>query len=100
LTHKGGKKAKKQFRKLHLSRAMKEKIEDLPHSQLLVLLTFIRALMAASAGAGRARYGARKAKSSGSHRKLSPGVHRHVKVGKHFRTVRVLANGRWRFLKG
>lgn len=94
MTHKGGKKAKKSFRKLQLSRAMKEKIEDLPHSQLMVLLTFIRALMAASAGASKARHGARK-----TGRKLKAGVHR-VKVGKKMRNVRVLANGKWRFLKG
>jgi hypothetical protein len=95
MTHKGGKRAKKSFRKLHLSKTMKERIEDLPHHQLMVLLTFIRALMAASAGKGR-RHGA---KSSKSHRKLSKGIHR-VSINGHMRKVNVLANGRWRFMKG
>jgi hypothetical protein len=96
MTHKGGKRAKKSFHKLHLSKAMKERIEDLPHHQLAVLLTFIRALMAASAGRA---HGAKKARSSKSHRKLSKGIHR-VRIGKHMRKVNVLANGRWRFMKG
>ena len=95
MTHKGGKKAKKQFRKLTLSRAMKEKIEDLPHSQLAVLLAFIRALMASSGRTVRA--GKRKAGAKTRH--LRPGLHR-VKVGKKMRNVRVLSNGKWRFLKG
>lgn len=99
MTHKGGKKAKKLFHRVSLPKATKEKIENLPLSQLQLLLAFIRALIATSAGAGKASRGAKTAKSSKSHRKLSPGVHR-VKMPNGMRTVRVLANGRWRFLKG
>lgn len=32
-------------------------------------------------------------------RKLSPGIHERVKVGKHYRRVKVLASGKWKFLK-
>ncbi len=95
MTHKGGKKAKKAFHRLKLSSTMKEKIEDLPMSQLHVLLVFIQALIASS----RATAHAGKRKAGDSHRKLRAGVHR-VKVGKKMRNVRVLANGKWRFLKG
>jgi hypothetical protein len=100
MTHKGGKKAKKAYRKLKsLPKATKEHIEDLSHPQLLALLMFVKALLASSrAGAGRGRRSGAKHKKNG--RKLSVGIHRHVKVGKHYRTVRVLGNGRWRFMKG
>lgn len=39
----------------------------------------------------------RKAKSSG--RKLRPGVHK-VRINGTLRKVKVLTNGRWRFMKG
>ena len=41
----------------------------------------------------------RKGKSRKSGRKLRAGIHR-IKVGKRMRKVKVLANGRWRFMKG
>lgn len=41
----------------------------------------------------------RRSKGRKSGRKLSPGIH-HVKVGKRMRKVKVLSNGRWRFMKG
>lgn len=95
MTHKGGKRAKKAFKSLKLSASMKEKIEDLPHSQLAVLLTFIRALMAASAGKAHRRTGAKKK----STRHLKPGTH-NVRIRGKMRRVKVLASGRWQFLKG
>ncbi len=95
MTHKGGKKAKKAFHKLKLSSTMKEKIEDLPHSQLALLLVFIRALMASSGRTVRAG----KRKAGASHRRLKAGVHS-VRVGGRMRKVRVNAKGQWRFMKG
>ena len=95
MTHKGGKKAKKLFHRVPLSKATKERIENLNHSQLELLIAFIRALMASSGRTVRAG----KRKAGASHRKLRAGVHR-VKVGKRMRNVRVLANGKWRFMKG
>jgi hypothetical protein len=100
MTHKGGKRAKKAYRKVKgLPKATKEKIEDLSHPQLLALLAFIQALLASSrAGAGRARRsGARHKRKKGRH--LSKGIHM-VRVGKHMRKVNVLASGKWRFMKG
>jgi len=41
----------------------------------------------------------RKGKKSKSGRKLSAGIHM-VKIGKRMRKVKVLPNGRWRFMKG
>jgi len=99
MTHKGGKKAKKLFHKVSLPKATKEKIENLPHSQLQLLLAFIRALIASSGRtvhAGKRKAGA---KTHSHTRKLRAGVHR-VKVGSRMRNVRVLANGKWRFMKG
>ena len=80
---------------------IKKKIRTYDAAELRALLIFIQALLGSTARASRAHRGAKKHhKSSHRSRKLSVGVHRHVKVGKHFRTVRVLANGKWRFLKG
>ena len=76
---------------------IKKKIRTYDAAELRALLIFIQALLGSTARASRAHRGAKKHHKS---RKLSVGVHRHVKVGKHFRTVKVLANGKWRFLKG
>ena len=73
---------------------IKKKIRTYDAAELRALLIFIQALLGSTARASRAHRGAKKP------RKLSVGIHHHVKVGKHFRTVRVLANGKWRFLKG
>src|SRR5690348_15646138 len=99
MTHKGGERAKKIFPKIHLSKSAKERIENLPHNQLLILLHFIEALLASSsrtvhAGKRKARSGAKKAR-----RKLSAGVHT-VRVNGRERKVRVNAKGQWRFMKG
>jgi hypothetical protein len=45
-------------------------------------------------GRGKHHSGAKK-----SHRRLSAGIH-NVRVGKHMRRVRVLASGKWQFMKG
>ena len=82
-------------------KTIKSKIRTYDVAELRALLIFIQALLGSTAGAGRARHsGAKKDKSSHKSRKLSVGIHRHVKVGKHFRTVRVLSSGKWRFMKG
>ena len=95
MTHKGGKKAKKLFHKVPLPKATKERIENLSHPQLQMLLAFIRALMASSGRTVRAG----KRKAGASHRKLKAGVHS-VRVGGRMRKVRVNAKGQWRFMKG
>ena len=82
-------------------KTIKSKIRTYDVAELRALLIFIQALLGSTARAGRGRRsGAKKHKSSHKGKKLSVGIHRHVKVGKHFRTVRVLANGKWRFMKG
>jgi hypothetical protein len=80
---------------------IKKRLKTYDVAELRVLLLFIQAMLGSMKG-GRARAG-RKAHRSGAKkhhrsRKLSVGVHRHVKVGKMFRDVRVMANGKWRFI--
>lgn len=90
MTHKSIARTKKAIRKAHYDLA-----------ELRALLIFIETLLKAS---GHRVTAGRKARAAGGKhkkgRRLSVGLHRHVKVGKHYRTVRVLANGRWRFVKG
>lgn len=43
--------------------------------------------------------GRKKSHRKAKHRHLRAGIH-HVKVGKKMRKVKVLANGKWRFMKG
>ena len=82
-------------------KTIKSKIRTYDVAELRALLIFIQALLGSTARAGKAHRGAKKHhKASHKGRKLSIGIHRHVRVGKHFRTVRVLANGKWRFMKG
>jgi len=81
-------------------KTIKSKIRTYDVAELRALLIFIQALLGSTARASKAHRGAKKHKSSHKGRKLSVGIHRHVKVGKHFRTVRVLASGKWRFMKG
>jgi len=81
-------------------KTIKSKIRTYDVPELRALLIFIHGLLESTAHASKGHRGAKKHKSSGKGRKLSVGIHRHVKVGKHFRTVRVLANGKWRFMKG
>jgi len=81
-------------------KTIKSKIRTYDVAELRALLIFIQALLGSTARASRGHRGAKKHKASHKGRRLSVGIHRHVKVGKHFRTVRVLANGKWRFMKG
>lgn len=47
----------------------------------------------------RRKGGRKKSHSKAKHRHLRAGIHR-VKVGKKMRKVKVLASGKWRFMKG
>jgi hypothetical protein len=78
---------------------IKKRLKTYDVAELRALLIFIQAMLGSMKGgrarAGKAHPGAKKRHRS---RKLSVGVHRHVRVGKMFRDVRVLANGKWRFI--
>lgn len=47
----------------------------------------------------RRKGGRKKSSRKAKHRHLRAGIH-HVRVGKKMRKVKVLANGKWRFMKG
>ena len=82
---------------------IKKRLRTYDVAELKALLIFIQAMLGSMGHKTRARAGRSHRSGAKKHhksRKLSVGIHRHVKVGKHFRTVKVLANGKWRFLKG
>lgn len=79
---------------------IKKTIRKYDVAELRALLIFIQTLLGSSMPKARRKgAGAGKARRHGAKHRLRAGVHR-VKVGKRMRNVRVLANGKWRFMKG
>lgn len=74
--------------------------QHLDLAEIRALLIFLEALLKSSGGRmSRSRKTGKKHGTKKSTRHLRPGIHM-VRVGRMMRKVRVLSNGKWRFMKG